>query len=101
MAIDGTRCGTTAGWGRHQRHDERPCDACARAKAEYDKRWSSAPRRRQIERLNATAQGRALRELSKRYPDEYRQLYLQHKAELLAVAELAPTNGGRPVEGAA
>lgn len=101
MPTDKARCGTTTGYSWHQRHDERPCDACARAKADYDTRWSSAPRRRQIDRLNATAQGRALRELSKRYPHDYRQLYLQHKSELLAVAELAPTKSDQLAEGAA
>jgi hypothetical protein len=82
------RCGTTSGYDKHQRHGERPCNACALAKAVYDKKWQLAPRRKQLTRLHARAQSRALQELSRRYPTEYKQLYEQYKAELLAAVEV-------------
>lgn len=78
------RCGTTNGWALHQGRGEKPCDACASAKAEYDRRWRAAPERTRINRLHAKAQGRALRALAKAHPDEYRVLYIQHKAALHA-----------------
>jgi len=81
-----SRCGTLSGWRRHQRADERPCDACAAAKAAYDKRWRAAPERKRRDRLKARAQGRALLRLSHHHPSEYRAMYYEALDELEAEA---------------
>jgi hypothetical protein len=86
------RCGTPSGHSRHQRHGEKPCNACALAKARYDARWRSAEARTQRSRINAQAQKRALLTLSWRYPDEYRQLYESIKADLQM--SISPVEGG-------
>lgn len=80
------RCGTLAGWSRHQNRGETPCPACCTRKAEYDKRRREAPQHARTARLNARAQGKALGELARRHHDEYRALYAEHKAKLLAEA---------------
>jgi hypothetical protein len=79
------RCGTTGGYKRHQRNGEAPCNACVRAKAEYDVRWRNAPDdTRRILRLRARAQGRAETWLRQNHPGEYRQLYEAALAEVFA-----------------
>ena len=81
------RCGSHSGWAAHQRRGEKPCDACVRAKAEYDKRWRSATEQQRKARLASKAQRKALSRLTKLHPDEYRVLYVAAKAELEALAE--------------
>lgn len=81
------RCGTTSGYTRHQLDGEKPCDACALAKKEYDKRRKEVPRIRQLNRLHARAQTRALSRLRVLYRDEYRAFYAEEKALLLAELE--------------
>lgn len=76
------RCGTPSGWSRHKLDDEKPCDACALAKARYDKRSRAAPDKVRVARLRTRAQGRALGALRANYPDEYQRLYQAHLAEI-------------------
>lgn len=78
------RHGTHSGWTRHIKAKERPCDPCYRAKEDYDKRRRAAPEQTRLNRLHARAQGRALRALAHKYPDEYRALYVAYRAELMA-----------------
>lgn len=73
------RCGRPSGYSAHQKRGEKPCDACARAKSEYDKRWRVATGRAQRSRLNAKAQSRALRRLK----DEHVEVYHAYYAEEL------------------
>lgn len=80
-------CGTNSGWARHQRAQEKPCDACARAKSDYDKRRRNTDSVKRASQLGARAQSRAERRLAAIYPDLYRSLYLEAKRELLAEAE--------------
>lgn len=81
------RCGTAAGYTAHQNRSEKPCDACVRAKAEYDHRWRAAPEQQRRSRLNALAQRKAYSTLAHRYPDEYAALYAQFKAAAFAESE--------------
>lgn len=81
-----TRHGTPSGFRLHQDRGEWPCDACYRAKQEYDKRWRSAPERTKKNRLHARAQNRTLVQLKNRHPEEYRELY---QANLAAVRKEA------------
>jgi hypothetical protein len=81
------RCGTLSGFRRHQRLNEKPCDACTHAKQVYDQRWRSAPERTRKNRLHARAQGAAKTLLRQLYPDAYRALYRQELARLTAEAE--------------
>jgi len=79
-----TRHGTHSGWALHQELNERPCDPCYQAKATYDRRRKDAPEVTRRSRVSAKAQQRAYGELARLYPDVYRALYQQHKADLLA-----------------
>ena len=36
-------CGTRAGWDRHKRHGEHPCESCVDAKHDYDRRYQLDP----------------------------------------------------------
>lgn len=77
-----TRHGTPSGWRLHQELKERPCDACYQAKKEYDIRRKGQSEQTLRNRASARAQGKAYRELSQRYPEEYRELYEWFKEEL-------------------
>jgi hypothetical protein len=84
------RHGTYSGWNKHQTRGEPPCDACYRAKADYDHRRRETSDVKLRQRVLARAQHRAVKELAHRHPDEYRQLYLRFKAELLEAEGIAP-----------
>lgn len=77
-----TRHGTSSGWSFHKKLRERPCDACYRAKSDYDSRHRLASDGVKSSRLAARAQGRASQELRHRYPDEYQKLYVRFKKQL-------------------
>lgn len=77
-----TRHGTPSGWSLHQSRGERPCDACYRAKSEYDRRRNSAPEQTRKNRLNARAQARANSDLKRLHPAEYQALYEAHLSDL-------------------
>lgn len=83
MTTSSERCGTTAGFARHQWKGEAPCPACKAAKAEYDKRWRAADRRTRLSRALAKAQGRAERDLARLHRADYVRLYEAHKSEIL------------------
>lgn len=82
------RCGTTSGYTSHQHKGEKPCDACATAKREYDQRWRSADETRRRSRLSAKAQAEAYKVLADRYPLEYQRAYLSARAALFDAAGL-------------
>jgi len=84
---DTTRCGTPNGYAAHQYRGQRPCDACVRAKAEYDKRRREAPERAVQVRLHARAQGRAETRLRRMYPSVWKALYAEELARILAEHE--------------
>lgn len=78
------RHGTRSGWTKHQNEGTDPCDACYRAKEQYDSDWRKQPRRVKISRRNARAQGIANKALRRAHPGEYARLYADAKAELIA-----------------
>lgn len=78
-----TRHGTPSGYRLHQILGERPCDACVRAKQEYDRRRLQASDLQLKNRMRARAQNRAKTRLVHLYPDEYLALY----REALSVLE--------------
>ena len=78
------RCGTTSGYTRHQLDNEKPCDACASAKAAYDKRLRESPAKTKTSRLRARAQNRAEGRLRRMYPDVWRVLYAEEVERALA-----------------
>ena len=78
------RCGTQSGYSAHQYRAERPCDACAKAKAEYDKRRNEAPERAARARLRARAQNRAEGRLRHMYPAVWRVIYAEELARVHA-----------------
>lgn len=64
------------------KNGEKPCDACTRAKAEYDKRRRDAPEHKRRSRLAAKAQGKATTRLRAAHPEEWRTLYAAALAEV-------------------
>lgn len=90
-----TRHGTPSGYFTHMRRNEQPCDACYRAKQDYDARRRQAPTQVRVARLRARAQRAALTRLKNIYPVLYRLLYEEekHRLEREEAADLA-----RPVE---
>lgn len=84
------RCGTPSGAVRHSNRGERPCDACAAAKAEYDRSWRNADDNTKRNRLHAKAQARALAAVRDAHREEYRAAYIAHRDALFAEAGLEP-----------
>jgi len=84
------RHGTTAGYREHQRREEKPCDACVRAKQEYDASWRGIADNTRRNRLHAKAQTRALKRLKHLHPGLYALLYAEEK-------ERAYREAGEPV----
>lgn len=82
------RCGTPSGWTKHKRRNEQPCDACALARKEYDKRQKGIPINTQKNRLTAKAQGNARVRLTQIYPELYAALYAEEKEKLFREAGL-------------
>jgi hypothetical protein len=74
------RCGTPSGWTAHKNRDEKPCDACARAKRLYDERRRSAPAEKVKSRNAAAAQARARKRLIEAHREEYQRYYAEEKA---------------------
>lgn len=79
-----TRHGTHSGFTKHVKAGERPCDPCYRAKEAYDDAYRGQPQQVIKKRLAARAQGRASMALRQKYPEEYKALYAQFKAEIEA-----------------
>ena len=88
MSRDPARCGTPSGYNAHQNRGEKPCDACARAKREYDQRNRSAPLKTVKNRLTARAQNCARSRLADLYPDVYRTLFQEEKERVFREAGL-------------
>jgi hypothetical protein len=80
------RCGTPSGWRRHLNEGSKACDACVRAKAEYDARSRSTDEQKLKTRIRAKAQFRAYQALARTYPDEYKHNY---ERELVLVRQEA------------
>jgi hypothetical protein len=69
------RCGTPAGYQRHRRRNEQPCDDCRVANAAYMRDFRQRkPEFAAKARASSNARSRAVWRLAARYPDEYRQL---------------------------
>lgn len=84
FATNKTRHGTPTGANLHSRLGEPPCDACAAAKAKYDRRFRMAPKKTRLNRLRAKAQGRAEANMRRNHPEEYR---LHYEAELAKILQ--------------
>jgi hypothetical protein len=96
MARPLARCGTPSGYRQHQQADEKPCDACARSKSDYDARRRDMPEQRLRSRIRAKAQFRAYQILARKYKKEYQQAY---EAELVRVREEFAQLGVTETEG--
>lgn len=70
-------CGTYAGYQRHRARGEPTCVECKAANASYVRARRATPRGRQAARDAVSAQGRALRALASRHPNEYQLLYAE------------------------
>lgn len=74
-----SRHGTPSGAKRHERLGERVCDACARAKSDYDKQRRDIPENTRRNRLKSRAQTQALKRLRALHDAEYKALYAEEK----------------------
>lgn len=82
-----TRHGTPSGFTKHQVNSERPCDACIRAKSDYDARRLNSTELRDRNRAYASAAGLAKKRLVAAHKAEYDALYRQAKTEVLSRIE--------------
>lgn len=80
--------GTIAGYGRHVRRGEKPCEKCRAAMNAYNRerrhRWESNPATKAADRLRRKARARALAALAKRHPQEFAALQRIEIGRLLA-----------------
>lgn len=87
------RHGTASGWRKHRELHEPPCPPCYAAKAEYDAGRRGIPEIARRNRDAARAQCKAETRLKNLYPEDYRRLYEEAKAEIAeeprALEELA------------
>jgi hypothetical protein len=91
-------CGTNAGWFRHYRANEPPCDPCRfahnRVTAEHQsRRRRDSPEKRAADALLSKAQTRAQRRLAAAHPDEYRAL-IDEERVLLGLRPARRWNAG-------
>jgi hypothetical protein len=77
-----TRHGSPAGWRRHQKAKERPCDACAKARAEYDERRRTSDAETRSARIRGRAQVRAYQRLAHEFPEKYAAYYDEAKEQV-------------------
>lgn len=89
------RCGTTSGYARHCSRKESPCDPCKAAKAAYDKDRCDKGDRRTVARIRSQAQSLARSHLTRKYPAEYREVFVRERTRLFA--EHGLDADGRPV----
>lgn len=83
------RHGSVKGWRRHQRAHEKPCEACTRAKSEYDERRRNSDAEQRSARIRGRAQIRAYQRLAHEFPEKYAAYYAEAKDQVAAeVAEL-------------
>jgi arginyl-tRNA--protein-N-Asp/Glu arginylyltransferase len=76
------RHGTTPGYSQHMQIGEEPCEACRKAKTEYDRNLRSAPAKTRRNRLHAKSQQRAFKRLKDIYPELYKAFYDEEKQRL-------------------
>lgn len=84
-----TKCGTPSGYTRHQLDGTPTCPECKAARAAYMTEYRNNPVVQARDRLYAKAQTYAKTQLTREYPERYRELYDRFKAELTE----APTKG--------
>ena len=80
--LSNVRHGTASGWRKHQKDGTGPCDACVRARSEYDRRRLEAPEATNRNRLTARAQHLALMRLMRAHKTEYDVYYIEAKGEV-------------------
>lgn len=71
--------GTYAGYQRHIRAGDTPCDECRTANTLYVRAWRARGGMAST-RAASNARARALARLARMHPSDYRALYLQEKA---------------------
>jgi hypothetical protein len=74
-------CGTYAGYLRHTRAKETPCEECRAANTLYMRLWRSRTGNRS-QHLYSRARERAVRRLIAEHGEEYRALYREERAHL-------------------
>lgn len=74
------RCGTDAGYQAHRYRDEDACDRCRDAHAIHQLEWMDKnPDQRADATVTNRVRYRAMAELAKNHPDEYRSILQRHK----------------------
>ena len=75
--------GTGAGYQRHRRAGETPCQECRAARAAYIREYRTRHPHFVVEqRENVAAHGRALTRLKTRHREEFTRLYKEEKRKL-------------------
>ena len=67
-------CGTYAGYQRHKKFGETPCQRCRDANAAYVREWRSDPDNRARTQAANNARQRALQRLADEYPKRFLEL---------------------------
>lgn len=68
-------CGTYAGYQRHKRRGDLPCDGCRDANRRYMAEYRERPEVRLRIRQLSAARDRALEALRRRHPGEFERLF--------------------------
>ena len=74
-------CGTYAGWNRHARNNEPPCDQCRQAQRDYMAEYRSRnPGFVERNRVQSAARSRALTRLANEHQRRFREIYEEELA---------------------
>ena len=81
--------GTMSGYDLHCVLGTPPCEACRRAKAEYNAQRRATTPQAEAGVVNQRSRNRALSRLSRLYPEVYRALYEEEKLVSRTESEMA------------
>lgn len=86
MKADDPRHGTYAGYQRHMKDSEKPCEGCRKAASDDARERRKDPAVYAVHRMRSAARSRALTRLAQRHPDEFEDLHVE---QLLKARRLA------------
>src|SRR5690348_1370417 len=89
--VCGAKRGTVAGWHRHKRQLEQPCDPCREAYNAYHRQRRADDKSRIPHRLYSRAKNRAQRELARRHATEFEALFRVELARVNTEPDLPAT----------
>lgn len=82
--------GTVAGWHRHRKVKEKPCDKCREAYNAYHRKLrANDPKHKARTKTYVAAKQRAFRALARRYAAEFRVIFQQELAAAQGSADVS------------